>query len=364
MALPLLVRRVGEDEVVAATAFALVAQRRAASRPTTTAPVSRSFSRFAWITRARLRGRARRRRSSPRRARAPRDPSRPSPAKRSSTRAPSTGPMIENTASRTRSPVGRVTTPFGAAIRCPFREPATILTRLAEVLGLAEQAVDGRRRGALVRERQRADVARSLEQMPGRGEGGRSGDRSSRTGARREAAPRRGSRGRARRARSRPSSRPSPRAARAAVSESSCFAPRDEQAVRLLRPAPDPAAELVELREAEAVGLLHDHDRRVRDVDADLDHGRRDEDVQLARLEARHHAPPLGRSQASVQAADAVAAELGACAAARPPPRRHARHASRTPRSAGRRRRPGARRRGAGAAASRPPSCGPRRPTR
>ena len=67
----------------------------------------------------------------------------------------------------------------------------------------------------------------------------------------------------------------------------------------------------MELREAEAVGLLDDHDRRVRDVDADLDHRRRDEDVELARLELRHDAPPLGRRQAPVEAADAVAAELG-----------------------------------------------------
>ena len=67
----------------------------------------------------------------------------------------------------------------------------------------------------------------------------------------------------------------------------------------------------MELREAEAIGLLDDHDRRVRDVDADLDHRRRDEDVELARLELRHHASPLGRRQASVEAADAIAAELG-----------------------------------------------------
>ena len=58
--------------------------------------------------------------------------------------------------------------------------------------------------------------------------------------------------------------------------------PRDEQAVRLLRPAPDAAAQLVKLREAEAVGLLDDHHGRVRDVHADLDHRRRDEDVELA----------------------------------------------------------------------------------
>ena len=51
----------------------------------------------------------------------------PEPANRSSTRAPSTGPDEANAASRTRSPVGRVTTPFGAAIPCPLREPATIL---------------------------------------------------------------------------------------------------------------------------------------------------------------------------------------------------------------------------------------------
>src|SRR5439155_18347973 len=52
---------------------------------------------------------------------------------------------------------------------------------------------------------------------------------------------------------------------------------RDEQGVGLLRPTPDPAAQLVELREPEAIGFLDDHDRRVWDVDADLDHGRRDE---------------------------------------------------------------------------------------
>ena len=84
----------------------------------------------------------------------------------------------------------------------------------------------------------------------------------------------------------------------------------DEQAVRLLRPAPDPAAQLVQLGEAEAVGLLDDHDRRVRDVDADLDHGRRDEHVELARLEARHQLAPLGRLQPPVHAADAEALQL------------------------------------------------------
>ena len=87
---------------------------------------------------------------------------------------------------------------------------------------------------------------------------------------------------------------------------------RDEQAVRLLGAAPDAAAQLVQRREAEPVRLLDDHDRRVRDVDADLDHRRRDEDVELARLELRHQLAALGRPQAAVQQADAVALQLAA----------------------------------------------------
>ena len=81
--------------------------------------------------------------------------------------------------------------------------------------------------------------------------------------------------------------------------------PGDEQAVRLLRTAADAAAQLVELGEAEAVGLLDDHDRRVRDVDPDLDHRRRDEHVDLARLERRHDRAALGGLQPAVHAADA-----------------------------------------------------------
>ncbi len=42
----------------------------------------------------------------------------------------STGPIRLKAASRTRSPVGRVS-PFGAKIRAPLRLPAMILTRQA-----------------------------------------------------------------------------------------------------------------------------------------------------------------------------------------------------------------------------------------
>ena len=63
---------------------------------------------------------------------APRDsassPIAPEPAYRSSTAAPSTGPIRLNAVSRTKSEVGRVTSPFGAAIRWPLRLPAMIRT--------------------------------------------------------------------------------------------------------------------------------------------------------------------------------------------------------------------------------------------
>src|SRR3954451_23986005 len=87
---------------------------------------------------------------------------------------------------------------------------------------------------------------------------------------------------------------------------------RDQKAVRLLRSAADASAQLVQLREAEAVGFLHDHDRCVRDVDADFDHRRRDQHVELVGLEARHQLTPLRRPKAPVQQADPIVAQLAA----------------------------------------------------
>ena len=56
-------------------------------------------------------------------------PSAPEPANRSSTRASCTkSPRIENSASRTRSEVGRVARPLGVVRRRPPQRPATILT--------------------------------------------------------------------------------------------------------------------------------------------------------------------------------------------------------------------------------------------
>ena len=68
----------------------------------------------------------------------------------------------------------------------------------------------------------------------------------------------------------------------------------EEEADRRPVAPPDAAAELVELGEAEALGVLDDHDGRVGHVDADLDHGGGDEDADLAGEEAR---PWRGRAR-------------------------------------------------------------------
>ncbi len=65
--------------------------------------------------------------------------------------------------------------------------------------------------------------------------------------------------------------------------------------------AADPAPQLVQLREAEAIGVDDEHDRCVGHVDADFDHRGSHEDVDLAALEALHGLFLLVRFHASVQ---------------------------------------------------------------
>ena len=79
---------------------------------------------------------------------------------------------------------------------------------------------------------------------------------------------------------------------------------RQQDAVALLGAAPDAPAQLVELREAEALGVLDDHHRGVRHVDADLDDRRRDEHLYLAGDEAAHHLLLLRRLHLPVQQPD------------------------------------------------------------
>jgi hypothetical protein len=78
----------------------------------------------------------------------------------------------------------------------------------------------------------------------------------------------------------------------------------EQQAGRGFRATADAAAQLVQLGEAEALGMLDHHDRRIRHVDADLDHRRSDEDAGFAALEALHRLVLFGRLHPAVDEAD------------------------------------------------------------
>ena len=71
-----------------------------------------------------------------------------------------------------------------------------------------------------------------------------------------------------------------------------------------MRSAADPAAELMELRQPESLGVFDDHDRGVWDVDADLDHGRRHEHVRGPGHEALHHSLTNRRRPLTVHQVD------------------------------------------------------------
>ena len=82
-----------------------------------------------------------------------------------------------------------------------------------------------------------------------------------------------------------------------------------EDAVALGGAAADASAELVELGEAEALGVVDDHDGGVGDVDADLDDGGGDEHVDVAALEAGHGDLFFVGGEAAVEQAEAQAGE-------------------------------------------------------
>ena len=120
----------------------------------------------------------------------------------------------------------------------------------------------------------------------------------------------------------------------------------EQQAGRAPRAAPDAAAQLMQLREAETLGVLDHHDRRLRHVDADLDDGGRDQHLGLAALEALHRRVLLRPLHAAVDEADARRRKPPAAPrrALRPPRRR----SPRSPRPAGKPSRRARRRRAPG----------------
>src|SRR5688572_6467095 len=63
----------------------------------------------------------------------------------------------------------------------------------------------------------------------------------------------------------------------------------DKDAVALLRPPSYPAAQLMELRQTEPFGLLDEHDRGIWHIDANLDDGGRNKNVDFAFLECVHY---------------------------------------------------------------------------
>src|SRR6266849_3501347 len=80
----------------------------------------------------------------------------------------------------------------------------------------------------------------------------------------------------------------------------------EEQAARRLIAAADAAAQLVQLGEAETLGVLDDDDRGVGHVDADLDHGRRDQQTRLTIAEGRHRPVLVVRLHPPVDQPDAT----------------------------------------------------------
>ena len=84
----------------------------------------------------------------------------------------------------------------------------------------------------------------------------------------------------------------------------------------------DAPAELVELREAEDLGVLDHHERGLGNVHADLHDGRRDEDADPAGREIRQDARPLLRRHAAVQRPDAHARRAAAAIRSAVSPRR------------------------------------------
>ena len=216
-------------------------------------------------------------------------PSAPEPAKASRTRSPSSGPSIANSDSRTRSLVGRVCRP-GGAWRSGARRTGR---RRSAHAGIASRSISPWRSRSASREQHgsgpvssgsESTISRAVPRARSSSSTS-SGMRAKRNAARPDwrtpvSSPS------PRRPRSISASRKPSSCSRAPAAAADSFGP-EEQAQRLVLAAADAPAQLVQLRDPVALGVLDEHDRGVGHVDADLDDRRGDEDVGLAGREAR-----------------------------------------------------------------------------
>ena len=85
----------------------------------------------------------------------------------------------------------------------------------------------------------------------------------------------------------------------------------DEKAEARRDAAPYPAAQLMQLRQAEALGVLDDDHRGVGDVDADFNDGGGDKDAELAVAKFAHDRIALFSSHPAMGQADAELFEHG-----------------------------------------------------
>ena len=79
----------------------------------------------------------------------------------------------------------------------------------------------------------------------------------------------------------------------------------DEDAVRAVGAAADPAAQLVQLGQPEAIGIEDEHHRRLGHVHADLDHRRAHDEIDLASAKPVHDLIALPGRHLSMDDADA-----------------------------------------------------------
>ena len=76
---------------------------------------------------------------------------------------------------------------------------------------------------------------------------------------------------------------------------------RKEEAIGLVCPASDASAKLMELGESESVGVFDNHDSGIWHVDAHLDNGGRNEDMQSSFFEVTHNVFFVGGFHFSVE---------------------------------------------------------------